>query len=238
MTATRSPTARPSTSDPNASITPAASTPSCAGKVALVADFPDLIRTSPRFRPIALIRKQTSLGPGSGTTTSSIFRTSGPPNSWNRTLRDIGLSPDRQPSRSLAGSGERHFCHLLGHGSYSSVVLRVPKNRRTLPFRERAILVGRDAYTPAHAGGRPSPSPSLLALLLELTGLEVASPSMLRSPPPRRRRRYGRDPRQQIRYAASPICSGEIGMGGSPARAPCQKRRLPLPRSPVRAKFR
>src|SRR6266852_9258621 len=51
------------------------------------------------------------------------------------------------------------------------------------------------------------PSPSLLALLLELTGLEVASLSMLRSPPPRRRRRYGRDPRQQIRYAASPIGS-------------------------------
>src|SRR6267143_1640453 len=87
MTATRSPTARPSTSDPNASITPAASTPSCAGKVALVADLPDRIRTSPRFRPIALIRKRTSLGPGSGTTTSSIFSTSGPPNSWNRTLR-------------------------------------------------------------------------------------------------------------------------------------------------------
>src|SRR5260370_18799340 len=87
-------------------------------------------------------------------------------------------------------------------------------------------------------GEATDPSPSLLALLLELTGLEVASLSMLRSPPPRRRRRYGRDPRQQIRYAASPIGSGEIGMGGSPARAPCQKRRLPLPRSPLRAKFR
>src|SRR5260221_3546455 len=81
-----------------------------------------------------------------------------------------------------------------------------------------------------HTREATDPSPSLLALLLELTGLAVASLSTLRSPPPRRPRMYRRDSRERIPYPASPISSGEVRMGGSPASAPCQKPRLPLSR--------
>src|SRR5258705_2044334 len=51
------------------------------------------------------------------------------------------------------------------------------------------------------------------SFLLMLTGSEPAPRSMLRSPPPRRRKKSGRGLRRRIRYAASPTGSRGIGTG-------------------------
>ena len=76
---TASPGLKPVTFGPTDSTVPAASYPSRAGNAGSSKYWPERNMASARFRPSALTAIRTSPFPGGGTSTFSIFRTSGPP---------------------------------------------------------------------------------------------------------------------------------------------------------------
>src|SRR5262249_45899706 len=92
MVLTASPTLNPSPPGPTAATVPAASYPMRAGKAGCSMYSPRRNIDSARLSPSALTLIWTSPFPGGGTSSCSIFRTAGPPVSWNRITRAIAFS--------------------------------------------------------------------------------------------------------------------------------------------------
>src|SRR6516225_6977104 len=118
MMLTASPTLNPSPPGPTAATVPAASTPMRAGKSGCSMYSPLRNIDSARLSPSALTLIWTSPFPGGGTSRCSIFRTSGPPVSWNRTTRVMAFSC---LTTGVCGSSGRvrRSCRLQ-HGSRSA----------------------------------------------------------------------------------------------------------------------
>ena len=102
MVLTASPTSNPSPPGPTAATVPAASYPMRAGKSGFSMYSPLRNIDSARLSPSALTLIWTSPFPGGGTSSCSIFRTSGPPVLWNRTTRAMAFSFDNRS----AGRGQ------------------------------------------------------------------------------------------------------------------------------------
>src|SRR6516225_4737398 len=103
MVLTASPTLKRSTPGPTA----AASYPRRAGSLGSSRYWPLRNIDSARFSPSALMVIWTSPLSGGGTSTFSIWRTSGPPVLWNRTMRAMTLSCSGESIFVVARGGSR-----------------------------------------------------------------------------------------------------------------------------------
>src|SRR5262249_34684240 len=128
MVLTAAPTVTPSTPGTTAATVPAASYPRRAGSLGSSRYWPLRNIDSARFSPSALTAIWTSPLPGGGTSSSSIWRTSGPPVLWNRTTRAMSVSSQRATGI------------LLPKGPVS------PK-RPILPGSQGDTVAGRGPYT-------------------------------------------------------------------------------------------
>src|SRR5438094_10348672 len=93
---TRSPGWNSVTPAPTLSTTPANSPPGENGNGGLVWYLPEMMRVSKKFNPTATTLATTSPGPGAGSATSAITRSSAVPKWWQRTAFTVGTLVARE----------------------------------------------------------------------------------------------------------------------------------------------
>ena len=173
------------TSAPTASMVPATSAPGVNGSAGCIWYFFWMIRTSGKLTPAAATRIRTCFGPGSGTGTSTSFRSSGPPQVsqmmafmgrgllrfGNEAADREGIGPRAQGQRKARGAGfvgrnERSKLHRHGrsgavrcaHRTLRSEPLSLPGAKGSIVHRRFSLApCGRLTMGPIE----PCPSPGI-----------------------------------------------------------------------------